>query len=400
MRKSLFTGPRLILALIVVALGLTVWFMVRKPALEVETALVHRGPMAVTIDDLGETRVRDLYTIAAPVTGELLRLVHKPGAAVKAGDVVAEIQPIQPALIDRRSYDETVARIGAFQADLAAARARAQEARAGEQLAQSTYRRLDALLAKGFVSKAQLDAARSALDSARAARRAADEAADAALHGLRAIEATLRTATAPPGGQAVRVRAPVSGVVLNQLHESGGPVTVSTPLLELGDPGQLEIFSEMLSVDAVKVLPGAAVEIAGWGGDRPLKGRVQQVEPLGFRKISALGVEEQRVRVVIDLVEPRSTWQRLGHGYRVGVRIALWSAPDILQVPIGALFRQGDNWAAYVVTSEGKAQLVRVKVGRMNDETAEVQDGLAADQSVILHPGDKVANGVRVTAAR
>ncbi|MEY4240170.1 MAG: hypothetical protein RL339_2771, partial [Pseudomonadota bacterium] len=207
-------------------------------------------------------------------------------------------------------------------------------------------------------------------------------------------------ATAPPGGQAVRVRAPVSGVVLNQLHESGGPVTVSTPLLELGDPGQLEIFSEMLSVDAVKVLPGAAVEIAGWGGDRPLKGRVQQVEPLGFRKISALGVEEQRVRVVIDLVEPRSTWQRLGHGYRVGVRIALWSAPDILQVPIGALFRQGDNWAAYVVTSEGKAQLVRVKVGRMNDETAEVQDGLAADQSVILHPGDKVANGVRVTAAR
>lgn len=399
MPKKIFTGPRLVLILLLVALTIGGWLMLRQPAVEVDTALVQRGTMTVTIDDQGETRVRELYTIAAPVTGELLRLDHKPGTAVAAGTVLAEIAPIRPSPIDRRSYDETLDRIGGLQAELAAARARVQEARASEQLARSNAQRVEALAARGFAARAQIDAARSALQAARAARTAAEQGADAALHGLRATEATLRTGTgSAPAGQVVQVRAPIAGVVLTQLHESGGPVTASTPLLELGDPAQLEIVAELLSADAVRIAKGAAVEIAAWGGDKPLQGRVRLVEPLGFRKISALGVEEQRVRVIIDLAGPQGDWQRLGHGYRVGVRIAQWSAPDVLQVPIGALFRQGDGWAAYIIDQDERARLVRVTVGQMNADTAEVRAGLRAGQRVIVHPGAKVADGLRVEA--
>ena len=431
MTKATFTGPRLLIGLIVIALALAGWFMLRKPALEVETALVHSGPMAVTIDDLGETRVSDLFTVYAPVTGELLRLPHKPGTAVAPGEVVALIQPIQPAPVDRRAYAETLERIGALRAEIAAARAGVQEAqvteqlarttlqriealraelaaaRAGvqeaqvtEQLARTTLQRIEALQARGFVSRAQYDAARSERDRARAATRAASQTADAALHALRAAETGLRTGSgAPPTGQAIEVRAPNGGVVLSQLHESGGPVAASTPLLELGDPSQLEVVAEMLSADAVKVARGADVEITAWGGDRPLPGKVRLVEPLGFRKISALGVEEQRVRVVIDLTGPREGWQRLGHGYRVGVRIARWSAARVLQVPIGALFREGTGWAAFTVDSDGRARRIAVAVGQMNDETAQVLGGLREGQAVIVHPGEKVRDGVRVTAA-
>ena len=206
-------------------------------------------------------------------------------------------------------------------------------------------------------------------------------------------------AATPPVGQAVAIKAPVAGTVLSQLHESGGPVAAGTPLLELGDPAQLEIVSEMLSADAVKVRPGAAVEIATWGGDRPLNGRVRLVEPLGFRKISALGVEEQRVRVIIDLIEPRPAWERLGHGYRVIVRVALWSAPDVLQMPIGGLFRVGRGWAAFVLGRDGKATLRQVQVGQMNDESVEVRGGLAAGDRVIIHPGEQIRDGVRVRSA-
>jgi HlyD family secretion protein len=400
MTKPTFTGPRLLIGLIVIALALAGWFMLRKPALEVETALVHRGPMAVTVDDLGETRVSDLFTVYAPVTGELLRLPHKPGTAVAAGEVVALIQPIQPAPVDRRAYAETLDRIEALRAELAAARAGVQEAQVTEQLARTTLQRIEALQARGFVSRAQYDAARSERDRARAATRAAAQAADAALHALRAAETGLRTGSgAPPAGQVIEVRAPSAGVVLSQLRESGGPVAASTPLLELGDPARLEVVAEMLSADAVKVARGAAVEITAWGGDRPLPGKVRLVEPLGFRKISALGVEEQRVRVIIDLTGPRERWQRLGHGYRVGVKIARWSGANVLQVPIGALFRDGTGWAAFTVDSDSRARRIAVSVGQMNDESAQVLGGLREGQAVIVHPGEKVRDGVRVTAA-
>ena len=401
MERRVMTGPRLTAALVIAALALAVWFLLRKPALEVDVAQVSRGAMMVSVSDLGETRVHDLYTVSSPVTGEVLRIPFKPGAqVVRGGSVLAEIQPVAPNPIDRRAYAETAARIAALEADLAGARARVQQAGAAERLASADHARVAALLGRGFVSRAQGDAALAARDSARAASAAARQGEDAALHALEAARASLRSgAGAVPSGQVVRVTAPVSGSVLRVLHESAGPVVAGTGLLEVGNPAGLEIVSDMLSADAVKVSPGAAVEIDAWGGEVPLRGRVRLIEPYGFTKISALGVEEQRVNVVIDLADPAATRARLGHGYRVIVRIALWSAPDVLHVPLGALFRQGEGWAAFVVGDDGRVRKASVKVGHINAESAEVLGGLAAGDRVVLHPGEKVAEGVKVKPA-
>jgi len=397
MSRKFATGPRIVGVLIALALALATWMMIRKPALEVEVAKTSRAPLAVTIDDIGETRVRDLYTMAAPVTGELLRVLFKAGAQVVRGQtLLAEIQPITPDPLDARTYSTTVANIGALQAQLAAARARVQEARAAEQLAQADFSRVNALLPAGFVSRARFDQSKSALAQARAALLAASQTEDAALHSLAAAKVSLRGVGTPPRGQVVRVMAPISGTVLRVLEESDSPVVAGTHLMELGNPGGIEIVSDMLSTDAVKVRPGAAVTIDAWGGDAPLKGRVRLVEPFGFTKISALGVEEQRVNVVIDLVDPRAAWQRLGHGYRVTVRVELWSAPKVLQVPLGALFRQGEGWAVFAISSDGRAKLKAVKIGHMNDSAAEVLDGLGESEQVILHPGEKVKDGAKV----
>lgn len=394
-----FTGQRIIGIAILIALALTAWFMLRKPALEVDLAEVTRGEMSVTADDLGETRIHNLYAVSAPVTGNLLRVAFKPGAQVKAGDVLAEIQPVAPSPVDARAYAQTTATIASLEAQVAAASAQVQEARAAEQLARSNFARADALLGKGFVSKAQHDAAKADLARTGAASAAAVQAQNAARHSLDAARASLATSAAVPKGQVVRVIAPVSGAVLRVLQESDRAVVAGTALVEIGDPAELEIVSDMLSADAVRVRPEATVTIDGWGGDAALKGKVRLVEPFGFTKISALGVEEQRVNVVVDLVDPRASWGSLGHGYRVVVRIALWSAPDVLRVPVGALFRQGADWAVFAVGKDGKARLAKVKVGHMSDEFGEVLGGVDAGEQVILHPGDKIKDGVKVKAA-
>ncbi len=399
MDRKPFSGQRLIGMAIVIALALAAWFLLRKPALEVDAGQVTRGELTVTADDLGETRIHNLYTVASPVSGTLLRIALKPGAQVRAGDLLAEIQPVAPDPVDARSYAQRVATIAALEADLAAARAQVQQARASESLAATNFARSKALLAKGFASTAQHDAARAELDRSRAAAAAAAQAQDAAQHSLAAARAGLATTSAAPRGQVVRVAAPVSGSVLRVEQESNCPVVAGTQLLEIGDPADLEIVSDMLSADAVKVRAGAAVLIDAWGGEAPLKGRVRLVEPFGFTKISALGVEEQRVKVVIDLVDPRAAWAQMGHGYRVVVRIALWSAPRVLRVQVGALFRSGQGWSAFVLGDDGAARLRAVKIGHMNDEQAEVLDGLAEGDAVILHPGEKVRDGVKVRAA-
>lgn len=400
MQGKVFTGPRITGGLILIALALAAWFMLRKPALDVDVATVSRGAMLVSVEDLGETRVHDLYTVSSPVTGQIVRIPYKPGALVTGGNtVLAEVQPVQPDPVDPRSYAEIVATIGAREAQLSAARAQVRQAGAAQNLAEATSRRYAVLVGKGYVTRAQNDAARAELDRSRAASGAARQAEDAALHNLQASQAALKGgASAGPRGQAVRVVAPVSGTVLRVLQESSRPVVAGTQLVEIGNPAAIEIVSDMLSADAVKVAAGAPVEIDAWGGDVPLKGRVRLVEPYGFTKISALGVEEQRVNVIIDLVDPHAAWQRLGHGYRVTVRIALWSAPDVVRVPVGALFRQGADWAVFTVDARNRARLTRIKVGHMNAELAEVLGGIGAGANVILHPGEKVKAGVLVRA--
>jgi HlyD family secretion protein len=352
----------------------------------------------VTVDDLGETRVTNLYVVSAPVTGELLRVPLKPGDRVAAGStLVGRIQPIDPAPIDARATAQAEANVRALTAQLAAARSRVREAEAEYRLAQRESARIDALAPRGFVSQVTVDRARTARDRIGSAVAEARQSAEAAQHGLAAARAALIVSDARVGGRgATTVTAPVSGFVLRVPQESERVVVAGTPILEIGDPDRLEIVTDLLSADAVRVRPGAPVTIEDWGGDRPLHGRVRLIEPYGFLKVSALGVEEQRVNVVIDFLDSRQALVRLGHGYRATVRIATWSAPNVLRVPVSALFRNGESWAVFAVDDDGRARLRPVEIGHIGDRLAEVKAGLAQGQRVVLHPSDRVSDGVRV----
>ena len=398
MIRDLLTGPRILLALLLAAVAAAVVIALRDPAVGVEIAPAGRGPLIVTIDDLGETRVSDLFVVSAPITGQLLRVPLKPGDQVVPKEtVLARIQPVEPGPLDARAYARAQAEVRSLQAQLAAAQSRVSEARAEQMLAQREFSRTSELAEKGFVSRANLDQARAARDRTRAVTAEASQTVEAVAQILQAARASLLVAgSGARGAGAVTVTSPVPGFVLRVPQESERVVVAGTPLVEVGDPHQLEIVTDLLSADAVRVHPGAPVLIEDWGGDRPLKGRVRLVEPYGFTKISALGVEEQRVNVVIDFAEPREAWRRLGHGYRATVRIITSSAPDVLKVPISALFRMAGEWSVFVVSSDGRAHLKRVKAGRMNDEEAEIVRGVTAGDRVILHPSDKVEEGVRV----
>lgn len=386
MTRKWITGPRIVGALVALALFVALVLLTRTPPARAETGAVSRGPMTVTVDDLGETRVSNLYAVSAPVAGELLRVPLKPGDPVVAGEtVVARIQPATSGPLDARTARQAEATIRALEAELAAART--QEALARRELA-----RVEPLSRRGFAAQATLDRARAARDQAVRATEATGER-------LAAARAALVVPPGPMRGRGLMaVTSPVSGHVLRVPQESERVVTAGTTIVEIGDPARLEIVTDLLSADAVQVRPGAPVRIEGWGGERPLAGRVRLVEPYGFTKFSALGVEEQRVNAVIDFVEPRVAWERLGHGYRANIRIAVWSGRDVLRVPIAALFRSGNRWMTFAVDETGRARLTPVEIGRMNDEVAEVRRGLAPSARVILHPGDRVADGVRVRA--
>lgn len=351
-----------------------------------------------TIDDLGETRVRDLYIVSAPVTGQLLRVPLKPGTSVVPHvTVLARIQPMEPAPLDARAYSQAQAEVRQLEDRLSADRSRVTELRAQLSFSERDFARVDSLAGRGFVPQASLDRARAAKDRDRAALNMAVRSADATAHSLESARAALLVAgTTQKGAGAVSVTSPVGGYVLRVPQESERPVVAGTPLVEIGDPKQLEIVTDLLSSDAVRVNAGAPVVIEDWGGDRPLKGRVRLVEPYAFTKISALGVEEQRVNVVVDFTEPLEAIQRLGHGYRATMRIVTWSAPEVLKVPISALFRTAGQWSVFMVDRQNRARLRKVAIGHMNDQEVEVLGGLNAGDKVVLHPSDKVGDGVKV----
>ena len=385
--KNFLTGPRIIGALVMAALALSLAVLLRSPPVEVDVGVASQGPMAVSVEELGETRVTELYTVSAPITGELLRVGLKPGAKVVANQtVLARIQPAEPGPLDARLLRQAQANIGALQADLAAARE-------FEALSRRELTRVEPLARREFVAQAALDRARSAHEQSLQAVEVAAQRLEMARGALIVADGGAR------GRGASAVTSPVSGYVLSVPQESSRVVVAGTPLVEVGDPARLEIVTEMLSTDAVQVQPGAKVEILAWGGEAPLAGRVRLVEPSGFTKVSALGVEEQRVNVVIDFVGPREAWARLGHGYRVTVRIVVWASDQVLQAPVSALFRSGGRWNVFLVDAGGRARLTSVEIGRMNDETAEIRRGLAPGARLILHPGQRVTNGVRVRAS-
>jgi HlyD family secretion protein len=372
----------------------------RPRGVVVETAAVATGALEVTLDEEGMTRVRERFVVSAPVGGKVLRQPLEPGDPVVAGrTTLAVFQPSDPIPLDARSRAEAEAGVEAAAAALGRARALRQQAAGELDYARAETERYRELIEEGIVSQERLDQAELQERTRRESLEAADFAIRTAEGDLQVSRARLVQATAAQvGGGALTLVSPIDGVVLRVLRESEAVVPAGDPLVEVGDPRGLEIVADYLSSDAVRIEPGNRARVARWGGDA-LEAVVQRVEPAGFTKISALGVEEQRVNVVLDLVERPQ--QALGDGYRVEVEVIVWSGDEVLQVPVGAIFRTGGEaaeWAVYVV-EDGAARLRVVQLGQRNDRFAQVLEGLAAGDRVILHAGDDVADGTRVTTA-
>jgi len=355
---------------------------------EVETARVDLGPLRATVNEEGKTRVKQRFVISAPVTGQLRRIDLKAGAEVQAGQtVLAVIDPLTPALLDARTRSLAEARRDAAAANL-------EKAAAGHAFAASELRRFEKLYVEKTVTIQELETAQW-----REAAAARDKAA--AQSALREAEAELAEFGANNHGSAAplpgptEVKAPASGRVLHVFEESGRVVMPGTPLLEIGDPTDLEVEIEVLSRDGAAIAPGARVELEQWGGAEPLQAQVRLVEPAAFTKVSALGVEEQRVKVIADLLTPPAQRRNLGDNFRVEARIVVWEASQVLKAPAGALFRRGGQWAAFVV-SNGRARLRLVTVGRPGGGEMQIVTGLKAGEEVILYPGDRVRDGQRV----
>ena len=337
-----FPFARILLGVFLLAtVAMLVWFFLHKPPVPVDFGRVDRGEIEVVVADDGIARARDVYSVAAPVAGRLLRVDAEVGDPVAAGGtVLARLAPADPGFLDLRSRAVSEARVGQAEAQSALAQADVQRARAALSLAQRDFGRAATLAERGFVSRTALDRSRAARDEANAALSAAQAALSAARSGVAAARSQLVTPVAADRSGVIAIMAPVSGTVLRVLQESETVVPAGAALVEVGNPkGDPELVVDLLSTEAVRVRPGAIVHVEGWGGSRPLTGRVRRVEPFGFLKISALGVEEQRVNVRIDLVGDPSTWARLGHGYRVDARIVTGRATGVVRVPASALFR-------------------------------------------------------------
>lgn len=371
------------------------FYALRTQPVAVDTARIGRGPMAVTLVQEGVTRIRNVYTISAPIAGHLARPVLVEGDPVKANQtVIASIHPLDPPLIDRRTLAELDAQREAAEAAIAVATSDRSRIEAELGHARREFERASRLATRGAIPEMTVQKTASDVAVLEAQLRAATSSIVLRRAELANIEAKLRQ----PGMSAdadfccVELKAPADGVVLGVFAESEQPVAAGTRIADVGDPGDLEIAVDLLSSDAVQVQPGTRASITGWGGDRALAATVRRIDPSGFTKVSALGIEEQRVGSVLDLDEKDP---RLGHGFRVYAEITLWQAPSVLQVPISALFRRGPDWAAFAVDN-GVARLTPVRIGHMNDRVAELADGLADGAIVILHPSDLVDDGTEV----
>ncbi|MCU0976264.1 MAG: efflux RND transporter periplasmic adaptor subunit [Steroidobacteraceae bacterium] len=391
-------GLLILSALVLAALTFGFW----PRAVPVETAEAARRPLAITVEEEARTRVKERYVVHAPVAGLMRRIDLEVGDAAPLGAVIASLDPTLPAVLDPRGRAEAEARVAAARAELERREAGARQAEAEAQLAASEFTRIEGLLGRGLVSQREFDQAQASLRAREAGKRAADSAVDVGRYELEAARAVLRYTAGAEGGRpvgTVALRSPVDGVVLKLHQESAGVVSAGQPLIEVGDPAGLEVECEVLSRDAVRIAPGGRVLLERWGGDTPLEGVVRLVEPTGFTKISALGVEEQRVRVIVDITSPPAEWQRLGDGYRVEARFVVWERQDVLTVPTSALFRRDGGHAVFVV-ERGRARVRTVVPGHGSGLLTEIAEGIAAGERVVVHPGESVADGVRVRRFR
>ncbi len=367
----------------------------------VDLVTLSRGPMTVTIDEEGMTRVRDVYVLSAPVAGRVRRIDGDVGDAVVAGEtVVTRIEPIDPSFLDMRSRARAEAAVRAASASLALARAELEQAEAEFDFASAEVERARRLRRDKTISERGLEDAERLYRTRRAAvemARSELEIRRFQLDNARAqLLSPVETVTRHEGCECIPIVAPVDGEILSVVHESEGVVNAGEPLVEIGDPADLEIVADFLSPDVVQIEPGQRVIIGAWGGE-PVTGKVRRVEPAGFTKVSALGIEEQRVNVVIDFDASASPARRLGHGFRVEVRVVLWEDDDVLKLPLTALFRDGARWAVYVEQG-GRARLRHVQIGHRNRREAEIVGGLEEGVRIVLHPGNQVTENTRIAA--
>lgn len=375
-------------------LGLIGYAMMPKP-IAVEAARAARRELNEEIIEEGKTRIRNRYTLAAPASGQMRRITLRPGDEVKAGEtVVAAIEPSVAPLLDGRARAQADARVEAASANLQRAKESLEMSRTAAQFAASNWERIKVSSQKGSISINERDNAEREASMRAQEVRAADFALKVSEFELAQAKAALLPLNSPAEAM-LEIKSPVSGRVLKVMQESAMVVAAGTALVEIGDERDLEIEAEILSRDAVVIKPGANVLIEQWGGEAPLKGKVRRVEPAAFTKVSALGVEEQRVIVLCDLVSAPPAASSLGDRYRVEVRIATWQGENVLTVPSGALFREGTEWKVYTV-SDGKAQKAIVSVGHSDGKFTEIVQGIEPRQQILLHPPDTVHDGVAV----
>ena len=375
----------------VVIIALLAWGFWPQPVM-VEAVAATRAPMTITIEEEGRTRVIDRYVVSAPVDGVACRVQLDVGDAVAQGQVLLNISPLESQVLDPRSRAQAEARVAAAESALNVAREQALAARSAMEYAATELERVQPLTEKGLISREAFNKARTEADTSAAARRSADFTVEVAGYDLQAARTTLQYSAATSTGtpaEKVPVRAPIDGVILKVQQECEGPVRTGDALLEVGDPTALEVEVDLLSADAVKITQGMEVLFDRWGGEQPLQGRVRIIEPVGFTKVSALGVEEQRVLVISDFTSPYQQWQRLGDGYRVEAQFVLWQEDDVLQIPASSLFRYQQGWAVFVIDGN-RAVRREVEVGQRNGLTAQILAGVEAGDVVINHPSDAV----------
>ncbi len=371
------------------------WALWPRPV-AVETGAVERHDITLVVEDEGKSRIREVFTVSSPIAGRLLRVnLHAGDAVVENETVVASISPADPGLLDARMRRVAEAAVEAARASVDLSAAELRQAEAQLVFLKSELDRAIKLVRQGTISERAFEKAKLDVETAGAAVESARAMLMVRRRELERAEAALIETGSDAAECCETVKAPVSGRVLRVLAESEQVVQAGTALLEIGDPADLEIMAEILSRDAVKIGLGAKAIIDGWGGP-PLTATVSRIDPSAVTKVSALGIEEQRVPVVLTLDGPPAQWAALGHGFRVVARIEIWKGEALVAIPISALFRQGAGWAAYVVT-DGRAALRSLTIGARNSEWAEVKDGVTAGESVILHPSDQVADGVAVT---
>ncbi|WP_290650663.1 efflux RND transporter periplasmic adaptor subunit [Aquisalimonas sp.] len=393
------TRKKIILSLFGLAVLGLLALALRPAAVPVSTVTVERGHFAETVEDEGRTRLPNPHTVSAPIGGYLRRVTLEPGDAVDDGQLLFELEPAPAPALDARSRSQARETVAAARARLEATETELEARQIQYELARSDYQRYQQLYADDLVSTEAMERIRAQRDASRTAERAAEHAVAVARFELEAARAVLEIADGERArGDQPRLQAvaPIGGVITARHRHSEGPVNAGEPILDVGDLSTLEVQVDLLSMDAVRVRPGMRVVLERWGGDADLEGRVRRVEPGGFLRVSALGVDEQRVPVRVAITSEHEHWANLGDGYRVEARFILWEDDDVLQVPTSALFRSADQWAVFVVT-DGRAERREITPGRRSGLSTQVRDGLEAGETVVTHPGDRVGDGVRVT---